>query len=116
MLSQDQVESIRKLLHDGIHSQREIAKLTGVSRGSVGAIASGQRVDRQRKPRDEFEEPLGPIVRCPECGGRVYSPCRLCHIRGLKAEERAERRRTADRNRETADRILQRRRFDPTFR
>jgi len=33
------------------------------------------------------EEPAGPPVRCPGCGGRVYPPCRLCRMRRIKEEE-----------------------------
>jgi transcriptional regulator with XRE-family HTH domain len=113
MISQEQVQAVRKLLADGRYSQRDVAKLTGVSRGTIGAIASGQRVDRVRQPRERLEEPLGPIVRCPTCGGRVHAPCVLCRVRNLKAEERAERRRRADRDRNDADEIL-RRRSNPT--
>lgn len=114
MYSQEVVDSVRKLLEDG-HSQRTVARLSGVSRGTVCAIAQRAREDRRRKPVDELDEPLGPIVRCPDCGGRVHAPCKLCRIRRIQADERANRRRKAGRNLELADKILARRRFDPTF-
>ena len=88
---------------------------SGVSRGTVSAIAQGKRDDLRRRPIDDWDEPLGPLVRCSECGGRVYAPCRLCRIRRLKADERADRRRLAGRNLALADKLMSRRRFDPTF-
>lgn len=113
MLSAAQVEEVRRLLAEGGRSQREIAKLTGVSRGTIGAIASGKRRDRDPAQEENFSLRHGPLVRCPECGGKVYSPCVLCRIRKLKAAERADRRRTADR--QTAPAVDDRRRSDPTF-
>jgi transcriptional regulator with XRE-family HTH domain len=113
MLLPAQVEEVRRLLAEGGRSQREIAKLTGVSRGTIGAIASGKRRDREPRPEEDFSLRHGPVVRCPECGGKVYSPCILCRTRKLKNEERADRRRTADRSAVSAR--DERRRADPTF-
>ena len=45
MLATNTIAEIRRLLAEKTHSQREIARLTGVSRGSVGAVASGRRRD-----------------------------------------------------------------------
>lgn len=98
MVPQDKIDVIRRLLADGKHSQRQIATLTGVSRGTVGAVALGKRDDRLPRPADEWDAPSGPILRCPGCGGLVYSPCRLCRMRDLKATERADRRQTAGRD------------------
>ncbi|REK06800.1 MAG: helix-turn-helix domain-containing protein [Planctomycetota bacterium] len=89
MLAPGKVLEVQKLLAEGRLSQRKIAKVLGVSRATVGAIASGKRPDyaaRQRAREAEFE-PLGPIERCPTCGGRVYMPCRLCRVRDYKARE-----------------------------
>jgi len=74
---------VRRLLAETKLSQRKIAQLAGLSRGSVGAIASGRRPDYEGLPRDEDEidEPAGPPARCPGCGGMVYLPCRLCCVR-----------------------------------
>ncbi|HEY2759241.1 MAG TPA: hypothetical protein VGI75_00820, partial [Pirellulales bacterium] len=57
-----------------------------ISRGVVGAVASGKRPDYSRKTP---EEPLCllPAVRCRGCGGFVHPPCRLCRVRALKARE-----------------------------
>jgi hypothetical protein len=84
MIAPKTVTEVRRLLAEGVLSQRKIAGLTGVSRGTVGAIASGARPDYAalRPPGDgEWEESAGPAVRCPGCGGMVYLPCRLCHVR-----------------------------------
>ena len=89
MIAPKTVAEIRRMLTEGTLSQRKIAGLTGVSRGTVGAIASGKRPDYEtvRPPQDdEWEEPAGPPERCPGCGGTVYMPCRLCHTRKMGVE------------------------------
>jgi len=95
MIPPSVVEQIKRLLAEGHLSQRKIAKMTGVSRGTVGAIASGKRRDlstSRARREDELEAPSGPPRRCPQCGARVYLPCRLCHVRRLMAESRLPRR------------------------
>jgi transcriptional regulator with XRE-family HTH domain len=88
MISQEMVLEIRRLLALDELSQRKIARLTGVSRATIGAIASGKRPDYEPRPKeDEWERPVGPPLRCPTCGGRVYLPCRLCRIRAQKRRE-----------------------------
>ena len=79
---------VRRLLAEGTLSQRKIARLTGISRGSVGAIASGKRPDYETPPEEEDEEPTGPPERCRNCGGMVYLPCRLCRTRNTIAKDR----------------------------
>jgi hypothetical protein len=96
MLAPHVVDEIRGLLREGHLSQRKIARKTGVSRGTVAAIASGRRPDYgDRVPRrsDEAVEWLGPLERCPGCGGMVSMPCRLCRARAV--QERTRRRRMA---------------------
>jgi len=87
MLARNVVEEIRRLLEEGKLSQRKISRQLGVSRGTVGAIASGTRPDYDaiRARDDEFLEPSGPPERCPTCGGTVYMPCQLCRVRDLAA-------------------------------
>ena len=90
MIATEIVTKVRRLLADGQLSQRSIARLTGVSRGSVGTIASGKRPDYRApgQPEDDLlEEPAGPPERCPGCGGKVYMPCRLCHMRTTTAKK-----------------------------
>jgi len=90
MLAPALVAEVRRLLAEGRLSYRKIAKLSGVSRGTIGAIATGRRPDYPppRAGEEESLEPSGPPERCPECGGMVYMPCRLCSMRGATAAER----------------------------
>ena len=83
MIAPKIVAEVRRLLAERKHSQRSIARLAGVSRGSVGAIASGKCRDHTES-REEWEEPAGPPERCPECGGKVYMPCQLCRLREIR--------------------------------
>ena len=85
MIPPSAVQEIRRLLAEGKLSYRKIAKVAGVSRGSVSLIASGKRPDY--KPRKELAEevPSGPPERCPSCGALVYMPCRLCRLRAFLA-------------------------------
>ena len=88
MIALDIVLDIKQKLATGKLSQRQIAKLTGISRATISAIARGRRPDYEPRVRDdEPERPTGPPVRCPGCGGRVYLPCRLCRIRAAKRRE-----------------------------
>ncbi len=91
MIAPQIVTEVRQLLREDILSQRKIARLVGVSRGTVAAIAAGKRPDYDllRQLRDEWEEPTGPAARCPGCGNRVYMPCQLCRIRKRIAEKQA---------------------------
>jgi hypothetical protein len=85
------VGEVRRLLAEGHLSQRKIARWTGVSRGTVNAIARGERPDyeaRRHRQDDDFTLPSGPARRCPGCGGMVQMPCLLCRIRGLKQPAR----------------------------
>jgi transcriptional regulator with XRE-family HTH domain len=85
------VEDVLRLLGEKKLSQRKIAKRIGISRATVGSIASGKRLpseDRIPLGNDDFDRPLGPPTRCKGCGGMVYLPCRLCQVRALKAKER----------------------------
>jgi hypothetical protein len=82
------IAHIRRLIAANDLSQRRIAEATGVSRGTVAAVAAGKRPDHGNRPPAESPEPAlphGPPQRCPECGGRVYAPCRLCSARATIA-------------------------------
>jgi len=92
MLPLSKVKEVRRLLDDGELSQRKIAKLLDVSRGVVGAIASGRRgIYGKEPPIDDLSglptEDLKP-VRCPDCGGWVYMPCALCRARKFRCQRR----------------------------
>jgi hypothetical protein len=95
MIAVAKVKEAERLLSEGKLSQRTIARHVGISRASVGAIANGTRPDyeeRRRQRASESEPLLGPLERCPGCGGMVYTPCRLCRVRRLKATEQAQAR------------------------
>jgi hypothetical protein len=94
MIAPSVVNEIKRHLAEGRHSQRKIARMTGVSRGTVNAIANGKRPDYEAQAGDremEADERTGPPRRCPGCGALVYMPCRLCHVRKLVAESRIGR-------------------------
>jgi hypothetical protein len=88
MIASHLVEQVEQLLAEGKLSHRKIARLTGVSRGTIGAIASGKRCIRPRAMclwEDEPVIPDTPPQRCPDCGGMVYMPCRVCRTRKAAA-------------------------------
>ena len=84
MVPEWKVRKIKELLAAKKLSQRPIAKLMRVSRGTVSAIATGRRPDyaalrRQREAEAvTVREPKG---RCPQCGAKVYMPCLACDVR-----------------------------------
>jgi hypothetical protein len=83
MLAPSIIEEIRSLLARNL-SYRTIARMTGVGRGTIGAIATGKRPDYPaRMPKNPTAPPAGPPRRCPSCGGMVRMPCQLCHLRAL---------------------------------
>jgi hypothetical protein len=84
MIESHLVEQVEQLLAKGKLSHRKIARITGVSRGTIGAIASGRRCIRPRPAWPWDDESLVhdvPPQRCPDCGGMVYMPCRACRTR-----------------------------------
>jgi transcriptional regulator with XRE-family HTH domain len=86
MIQHETVNEIRRLLAETSLSKRKIARLSGVSRGTVLEIASGRRPDYDALlAGEDWEEPTGPAVRCPGCGGLVCMPCQLCRMRKLIA-------------------------------
>ena len=86
MIGPTVIEEIQRLLAEGGLSQRKIAKVMMVSRGTVTAVASGKRRAYYPRPEDSDEQLVGPVRRCPGCGGMTTTPCRACRIRELKAQ------------------------------
>lgn len=85
------IRKIQILVKQGRMSQRQIAKHTGVSRGTVQAVANGQRTEYSHstsKSAVTWVVPSGQPERCPQCGGRVRMPCLACQIyeSGSKSE------------------------------
>ncbi len=84
MLATATVREIDRLLKNGELSQRKIAAQLGVSRGIVGAIASGRRGLYGRDPSDDLSaahRAKSLPMRCPHCGYRIYKPCLICRVR-----------------------------------
>ena len=86
MLAPEIVDEVRRLLGEGKFPQRATARRLGISRGTVRAIATGKRGDREPPARansdGNLSKPAGPPERCPGCGAMVHMPCRLCRVRG----------------------------------
>ena len=61
MIAHAMVGEIRRLLDEGLMSQRKIARRLGVSRGTVHAIARGKRPDYLDRwdDADDFPAPAG---------------------------------------------------------
>jgi transcriptional regulator with XRE-family HTH domain len=107
MLAMAKIKEAERLLLECRLSQRKIAALVGISRATVSAIAGGRRPDYEARlaARAIELEPLGPIVRCGGCGGRVYSPCRACRVRADQDRKREGVRAIQHRNSELAFRL-----------
>jgi len=85
MLSDERIKEVMRLLDAGKHSQRKIAKITGISRIVIHRIASGKRKLRPVTKNATWDEDRykRPFERCPICGGRVQLPCIACVVRRL---------------------------------
>lgn len=84
MLPQSTIAEVARLLREEKLSQRKIAERLQISRGTVGAIASGGRGLHGRLPKEDEPQlfvPCSPPKRCPQCGYRVYLPCLICNTR-----------------------------------
>lgn len=90
MIAPDVVQEVRRLLIEEHLSQRNVAIRTGVSRGTVHAIARGKRADclPRAEAEEEMPSPMGPLRRCPTCGGKVQMPCLLCRLRQMQRQGR----------------------------
>lgn len=85
MLALEKVLEVKRLLDEGNLSRRAIAAQTGASRGTVNAIANGERGLHGRRQEDLEDDGLPRLStvaeRCPGCGGLVFMPCVLCEAR-----------------------------------
>jgi hypothetical protein len=91
MLTLSVVEEIARLLGEGNLSQRKIAARLGISRGTVGAIASGRRGIYGKEPQADDPDPLvcaSPPQRCHRCGYLVSMPCLICRARQYRDRQR----------------------------
>jgi hypothetical protein len=90
MLATALVEEIDRLLKEGRLSHRKIATQLGVSRGTVNAIANGQRgLHGKDAPTEGFAVSYAalPPRRCPRCGYRIYVPCHICRTRDYRQRQ-----------------------------
>ncbi len=87
MLDDRTIWRILRMLHAARLSQREIARMTGISRASVSAIAHGRIRLRKRYGRRRWVA-NAPITyaRCPGCGVKVVQPCLACFLRETLAD------------------------------
>lgn len=85
MLTQQVIDEARHLLTEGLLSQRGIAERLHISRGTVNALALGQRGAYGRETATAQPMPIR-IARCRGCGGLVYMPCVLCRTRRFIAD------------------------------
>lgn len=95
MLRRATVLEVRRLLDEGRLSQRKIALRVGVSRATVGAIASGKRALHGSDDPVDDDEPPRDYVRCPGCGARVLLPCVSCAAQRFRRREASPARRAA---------------------
>lgn len=95
MLKRARVLEIRRLLDEGELSQRKIALRVGVSRATIGAIASGKRAlyASDDPPTDDADADPPETTRCRGCGALVTPPCVACAaVRFRERESRLGRR------------------------
>ena len=88
MLSLAVIREACRLLDAGELSHRKIANQLGVSRGTIGALASGRRAVYGREPGTQGTALRcwdTPPERCRGCGATVFKPCLLCRAREYKA-------------------------------
>lgn len=76
------IEHVKLLLRspDRPFTQREISRVTGVSRGVIARVVAGKRPDYHLRPIAAAEPPR-PTRKCPTCGAKTELPCRACEIR-----------------------------------
>ena len=90
MLPLATIQEVRQLLQKQKMSHRKIANKLKISRGTVGAIASGRRGIFGSEPDADGIMLCcwdSPPERCRGCGATVYKPCVLCSARAYKARK-----------------------------
>jgi len=88
MLSPQVAAEIRSRLADGQISQRALARELGVSRGTIGVIATGKRPQRPSKTDESLLFGVGDRHRCDGCGATVRGTCLACYLRSLPSRPR----------------------------
>ena len=80
MIENNVIRQIQELLSDGSISQREIGRRLGISNTTVSRVFQAKRKTYREPSENVIEEPEGPVVRCPTCGGRTQMPCVYCRV------------------------------------
>jgi hypothetical protein len=85
MIAEEKIREAELMLARGKLSQRKIAKITGLSRGTISMIANGKRKVQAKTVAPDLppEQEKSPPVRCPCCGAMVRMPCLLCFLKNL---------------------------------
>lgn len=83
------VQEICRLLDEDELSQRKIAQKLGVSRGTVGALATGRRGLHGRG--DAEMDHACTTKRCGTCGMLVIMPCVYCRAMDYRRRMRSQR-------------------------
>ena len=90
------IEEVRELLAEGKLSKRGIARVVGLSRGTVDKVAQGKY-----HPKREYKDSPGGVQTivlcseqgvCPKCHSRVYKPnvgwpCLACRAREFRERQ-----------------------------
>ena len=86
-IPREKIEHAVRLLTRTNYSNRRVARETGLSRGTVNKLASGERPP-VGKEDNYHAEPIvqEPPERCPECGYLVTMPCVACRTREYQRE------------------------------
>jgi hypothetical protein len=90
MITRKIVLRVCRLLEKPNMNRRKIARRVGVDRSTVDRIACGRHRHLIALPdadNEPVERPDEPPRRCPDCGGLVTMPCRLCGLRESMAEK-----------------------------
>ncbi len=83
MLSLQKEQQIRELLAKSTLSYRAIAKMAGISRGTVSNIANGRK--KQRAVLPEIKPVVGYCAVCERVG---FTPCVACAARAANTPEK----------------------------
>lgn len=83
MIENSVILKIQELLSTGKYSQREIGRRLGVSNTTVSHVFQAKRKTYTDASEYRVEEPEGPVVRCPVCGGKTRLPCVYCRVTEL---------------------------------
>ena len=79
MTSIQVVQEVQRLLRLECYSHKEIGKMLGISRNTVGSVALGKH--RNCNAEEEENTSVGPPRICPICGWNVLMPCVVCRTR-----------------------------------